>query len=95
MALPRYSPPDGPFLSVLPGGLNQPTTVTVEQRVWDEVVAEGLSLVADVVASVSRMQYAAAAGSRHAVVNEANRLGSLAIACRKEIERLTGPEDAA
>lgn len=49
---------------------------------------EGVAFAQDVVASVERIVMAAAAGSRQAVVNEANRLGYRAVAERNEFHKL-------
>lgn len=49
---------------------------------------EGIALTDDVEAGITRIRMAAAAGSRMAVINEANRLGFRALAARAELRRL-------
>lgn len=60
---------------------------------------EGTALASEVLASVERIGMAAYAGSRHAVINEANRLGERALRARDEFRRiaagLEGGPDAA
>lgn len=60
---------------------------------------EGGAFAQEVEASAARIRMAAAAGSRHAVVNEADRLGFLALRARIEFARLAAdiedPRDAA
>lgn len=56
---------------------------------WIEVIA----IADDAIASAQRIAMAAAAGSRAAVINEANRLAFRATACRTEArERVAGIE---
>lgn len=49
---------------------------------------EGIALADEIGAGVARIQMAAAAGSRQAVINEANRLGFHALQARAEFRRM-------
>lgn len=76
-----------------------PTRVLLDMTDALAPCLEGVALADEVAAGVARITSAAMAGSRHAVVNEANRLGHRALAYRAEFRRLAadidGPEDAA
>lgn len=54
---------------------------------------EGVALVAEVLAAVTRIAFAAANGSHEAVVNEANRLGFRATTAGDEFRRIAGRVD--
>lgn len=60
---------------------------------------EGQALCDDIAAGVAQITTAAMAGSRHAVLNEAQRLGYRALRYRAEFRRMAadieGPEEAA
>jgi hypothetical protein len=80
-------------LHVVPGSRGVPEVVTQRRTAALAPCLEGIAIADEAIAAAERIQMAAAAGSRHAVINEANRLAYRAIACREELRRLAGAVD--
>lgn len=83
--------------TVLGGRRGIPTRIALDMTEALAPCIEGVALTDDVAAGVARIVTAATAGSRHAVINEANRLGHRALAYRAEFRRMAafieGPEE--
>lgn len=84
---------------VLRGRRGIATRVLLDMTDALEPCLEGVALTDEVAAGVARITTAAMAGSRHAVINEAHRMGYRALRYRAEFRRIAaeieGPEDAA
>ncbi len=65
-----------------------PTRIALDMNDALAPCLEGIALADTVAAAVTRIAMAATAGSRMAVINEANRLAFRAIAARAELRRL-------
>lgn len=72
----------------LAGSRGRPQRVVLDVTDALAPCIEGVAFAQDVIAGVERIVMAAAAGSRHAVVNEAGRLGHRAIAERDAFRRM-------
>lgn len=83
----------------VPGSRGVPTRVIQDVNDALAPCLEGVAFADAVSSTVARIVMAASAGSRHAVINEAQRLGHRALAERAEFRRLAsyveGPEEAA
>lgn len=74
--------------AVLAGRRGIPTRVVLDVTDALAPCIEGIALADEVEAGITRIGLAAAAGSRRAVINEANRLGFHAMAARAELRRM-------
>lgn len=97
MALDTAPTPIEAPRAVLGGRRGIPTRIALDMTEALAPCIEGVALTDDVAAGVTRIVTAATAGSRHAVINEANRLGHRALAYRAEFRRMAafieGPEE--
>ncbi len=74
--------------AVVGGRRGIPTRIALDMNDALAPCLEGIALADTVAAAVTRIAMAATAGSRMAVLNEANRLGHRALAARAEFRRL-------
>lgn len=72
----------------VPGRRGVPTRIALDVTEALAPCIEGIALADEIGAGVARIQMAAAAGSRQAVINEANRLGFHALQARAEFRRM-------
>lgn len=79
-----------PSRAVLGGRRGIATRVLLDMNDALAPITEGVALCDDVLARVARITNAAMAGSRMAVVNEANRLGHRAQGYRERFRRMAG-----
>lgn len=99
MALNTAPTPIEALRAVSRGRRGIPTRIALDMTDALAPCIEGVALTDDIAAGVARITTAAMAGSRHAVLNEAQRLGYRALRYRAEFRRMAayieGPEDAA